>query len=80
MGGALNRSYDDIFSLDDINAFAKTPTGKTNRVLNTGIPRDHMMASFLDHAPMVGSAITAGTTLSALSGNNNKNQKGVSSQ
>ena len=80
MGGALNRSYDDIFSLDDINAFAKTPTGKTNRVLNTGIPRDHMMASFLDHAPMLGSAIAAGGTLGALSGNNNKNQQGVGSQ
>ena len=80
MGGALNRSYDDIFSLDDINAFAKTSTGKTNRVLNTGIPRDHMMASFLDHAPMLGSAIAAGGTLGALSGNNNKNQQGVGSQ
>tara|TARA_B100001250_G_C19782116_1_gene782329 strand:+ start:88 stop:1623 length:1536 start_codon:yes stop_codon:yes gene_type:complete len=52
MGIALDRPFDDIFDLDDINRFSQTPLGKKNRVLGTGVPRNQTLASFLDKAPV----------------------------
>jgi hypothetical protein len=77
MGPAIGKSYDSIFSVDDIKKFSLTKAGKKNRVLNTGIPIDNMMASFLDKAPMVGGVIAAGGAvgLSLNFGRNNKNKQ-----
>ncbi len=52
MGTALNRPVTDVFGVDDIMRFSNTPLGKKNRILNTGVPQDYTLASFLDKAPV----------------------------
>ena len=73
MGIALDRPFDDIFSVDDINKFASTPLGKKNRILGTGVPRNHVLASFLDKAPSVALGVTgAGAGYGLLRGQRNE--------